>query len=109
MEIIDYLGCGVEEAKPLHTIMAELNISDRQARLLLESARRKHCIINLQDGLGYYMPRPQDVHIVRRYIAQERARARSITSALRGARLWLAEHEEGEACDEYGEQEEFEA
>lgn len=66
-------------------------MTDRQVRKEIHYLRRDYCILNMQDGTGYYRPNEEDRGQVEAYLKQEASRAKSIFWAQKGARQWLRE------------------
>jgi biotin operon repressor len=77
MQIIDYIGCGKENAIDRNALTRLTGLSDRAVREAIEQARHDgNIIINNQDGRGYYITANID-EIERQYRQNER-RAKSI-------------------------------
>lgn len=89
MNIIDYIPYGKENAITREQLSKVTGLPDRAMRKEIELARRDTCIINNQNGKGYY--RPTDKAEVERYIKQEESRAKKIFMALGGARKYQEE------------------
>lgn len=89
MNIVDFIPVGKENAIPRAKLRQLTGLKDSVMRGEIAKARRETCIINLQDGRGYY--RPTTIEEVDRYIAQEEHRATSIFFNLNGARKWKKE------------------
>lgn len=67
--------------------------NDRAMRKLIEDARKENCILNLQNGSGYFRPTKDDLPELRHYVAQERDRSLTILSNLKMARNLLEDME----------------
>lgn len=57
--------------------------ADRAMRALLEKARFDYAILNNQDGKGYYRPTKADYEELRRHLAREQKRARTMFASLK--------------------------
>lgn len=73
--------------------MYGLATNDRGMRKLIEDARKESCILNLQNGSGYFRPTKDDLPELRHYVAQERDRSLTILSNLKMARNLLEDME----------------
>lgn len=89
MKIIDYIPFGAENAITREQLSKVTGLNDSAMRHEIAIARRETCIINLQDGRGYYQP--TSIEEVDRFIAQEEHRARSIFYNLNGAKKYRNE------------------
>lgn len=69
------------------TIIMKTGLTDRQVRRAIEYLRRDTCIINNQDGKGYYIA--DNRAEAERYLRQEQARAKSIYRRLKGTRKYI--------------------
>lgn len=76
-------------------VLFGLATNDRAMRKLIEEARREKCILNMQDGSGYFQPTKDDLPELRHYVAQERDRYITIASNLKMARAMLEDMECG--------------
>lgn len=92
MELIDCIPVGKKNAVSRATLCGLTGMTDRTLRENIALLRRDTPIINGQDGGGYYRPDDDDIDAVRRSVAQETRRARSVFWALHGARKWLEAH-----------------
>lgn len=88
---IDMIPFGRENAVTREELCRITGMSDRIMRKSLHDLRRDHCIINLQNGRGYFRPGEDDGPLVKRFLKQERARALSSLWAARGAKEWIKE------------------
>lgn len=86
MSIENMIPYGQENAVTRDELCAMTGLSDRKLRELIAEARRNVCIINLQDGRGYFRPLETEKELVKRYFEQERARAKTTLWAIRGAK-----------------------
>lgn len=75
--------------------MYGLATNDRAMRRLIEDARKESCILNLQNGSGYFRPTKDDLPELRHYIAQEKDRSMAILHNLKMARNVLEDMEVG--------------
>ena len=76
MNIIDYILEGKENAVTREELTKLLGYDDRAIRDFIEEARKKYCIINDQDGAGYYLAETADE--VERQYKQMTSRAMAI-------------------------------
>ena len=84
--ILNYIPRGKENAISRARLREVTGLNDSVMRQEIAKARREACIINLQDGRGYYLP--TTIEEVDRFIAQEEHRAKSIFTNLSGARKY---------------------
>lgn len=89
MNIIDYIPKGRENAVTRTELCKRIGLPDRTVRELISQARRETCILNAQDGNGYFRPEKEDIPAVRGWLKQETARAKSIFWSAKGARKFL--------------------
>lgn len=75
--------------------MLGLATNDRGMRKLIEDARKENCILNMQNGAGYFIPTKDDLPELRHYVEQERDRSLTILSNLKMARNLLEDMEVG--------------
>ncbi len=87
---LDYIPFGRENAIPGHELKTLLGVDDRTMREIVAKLRETYCIVNHQDGEGYYRPSEDDYAAVLGYIAQEKSRAKSINRSLKGAKKWIS-------------------
>lgn len=85
--LISAIPVGKNNAVTNYQLRELLGISDREVRRLVSIARREVCIINDQNGKGYYMPESRAE--AEKWIKQETARAKSIFLGMKGARNYL--------------------
>lgn len=74
--LINYLKANKGRPIKRSRLAKLLELTDGQMRMLLNKARKKAPICNLQDGRGYFIPK--DKETMRRMIKQERHRANDI-------------------------------
>lgn len=87
MDIINYIPKGRNNAISRTRLRIQTGLSDRAMREEISQARRCNCIINLQNGAGYYIPDTGEE--IQRFILQETRRAKSIFWCLKGAKKAL--------------------
>lgn len=87
MDILEFIPTGRENAITRRELVGRVNLSDREVRKLIASARKSFPILNLQTGEGYYLP-TKEIE-VREFLNQEMLRAKSILEGLEGCRNWL--------------------
>lgn len=95
MNILDYIPYGKENAvsrERLAGLYGGGEHGDRRARKAIESARKTHVILNLQDGSGYFQPKDTDNDLVAKQYRQTNNRANSINRQRRALRKWQREH-----------------
>ena len=91
MNIVDYIPTGKDQAISRRRLVRLTGLSDRKVRDAIAKARRHTCIINDQDGNGYYIPKHKSE--VENYIKQETHRAEMIFYNLNGAKEFYNEME----------------
>ena len=64
-------------------LIEEGNSADRAMRRLLAKARFDYAILNDQDGKGYYRPTKDDYDELRKHLAREQKRARTMFASLK--------------------------
>lgn len=89
--VLGHLHKGKANAVKHDTLISLTGLKDRQLRLALEKARRDFCIINDQDGKGYYLP--ENKEDAKRYYKQEYNRAMSILVRLDGTKNYIKQME----------------
>lgn len=94
MRIIDYIPTGHNNAVTLETLRSLTRLNDRKIRDLIaetnKSAPDDVLIINLQDGMGYFRPAPDEDYLVRIWRMQEKARGISVDESVEAARRYLS-------------------
>lgn len=88
-DVIKLIPYGKENAVSRDVLSAKVGCSDRTMRNLINKARRRVVIINLQNGKGYYRPTDEDVDDVLKYKLQEENRAKDIFNNLQPVREFL--------------------
>ena len=92
MKIEDYIPEGRANAISREELVLRTGLPDRQVRKMIETARETGCIINLQDGEGYYIPTKEERIDVQTWYRAQRSRAIGVLKSLKGAEQWLAEN-----------------
>ena len=93
INIINYIPFGRENAISRKGLCIKTGLSDRSMRELINKARKKDVIINLQNGGGYYRPTKEDKVDVEKFKRQEENRAKEIFRGLQPVRKFLTEAE----------------
>ena len=89
--VLGHLHKGKSNAVKHDTLVSLTGLKDRSLRQALEKARRDFCIINDQDGQGYYLPESKED--AKRYYRQEYNRAMSILKRLDGTKEYIRQME----------------
>lgn len=89
VDVVKLIPYGKENAISRDKLAAKVGCSDRTMRDLINKARRKVVIINLQNGSGYYRPTDDDVEDVLKFKIQEENRAKDIFNNLQPVREFL--------------------
>lgn len=89
IDIIKYIPFGKENAIGRHELAIKVGCSDRTMRDLINSARKREVIVNIQNGKGYYRPTKDDVGEVEQFKRQEENRAKDIFRGLQPVRKFL--------------------
>lgn len=89
MMIEQYIPMGQANAIPLKKLCELTGFDSRKVREQISVARRETCILNLQDGNGYFIPSEDEKPLVERYVKQEMARLKSIGWSLKSAREFV--------------------
>lgn len=89
VDIVKYIPYGKENAISRDKLSAEIGCTDRTMRDLINKARKRVVIINLQNGDGYYRPTEDDMEEVLRYKKQEENRAKEIFGNLQPVRKFI--------------------
>lgn len=92
MRIEEYIPVGRENAISRKQLASATGLDDREVRHLIEQARERVAIVNLQDGRGYFIPGPGDGHDVDHWYASQKSRATRILKSLKGAEKYKQEH-----------------
>lgn len=99
MDIVKHIPVGHEHAITRQELMYFTGLTDRGVRAMIEQARKKTPIINAGNGDGYFIPdmkNPVDRALLRGYLLQEKARARSISETCDHIEEWMDAHEGSE-------------
>lgn len=88
-DLINFIPFGKENAISREELCRLTGMNDRAIREIISQLRREYCILNNQDGRGYYRPLVDETKYVQEYIRQETRRAKSIFWSLEGARNWM--------------------
>lgn len=93
MYILDYIPTGHDNAITRDTLQSLTHLSDRKIRDLIAEANKSALddvlIINLQDGMGYFRPAPDEDYLVRIWRMQEKARGVSVDESVEAADRYL--------------------
>lgn len=90
MNIVDFIPYGKENGVTRDQLKMLTGFTDRAVRKEIERLRTSGvCILNHQNGTGYYRPNKDETAYVKRYIRQEESRLKSIRRGLRGANDFL--------------------
>lgn len=93
MYILDYIPTGHNNAVTRETLQSLTHLSDRKIRVLIAEANKSApddvLIINLQDGMGYFRPAPDEDYLVRVWRMQEKARGISVDESVDAADRYL--------------------
>lgn len=93
MYILDYIPTGHNNAVTRDTLQILTHLSDRKIRDLIAEANKSApddvLIINLQDGMGYFRPAPDEDYLVRIWRMQEKARGISVDESVEAADRYL--------------------
>lgn len=94
MHIIDYIPTGHNNAVTRETLQSLTHLGDRKIRDLIAEANKSApddvLIINLQDGMGYFRPAPDEDYLVRVWKMQEKARGISVDESVEAAQRYLS-------------------
>ena len=95
--VYNALGVGHKNARSRSELCGLIGCNDRQLREAIEALRWDYPIITNDDGTGYYIP-TQDSRgwaEASMWLARQGKRQESIKRATRGARLFVAQRQEG--------------
>ena len=95
--VYNALGTGHRNARTRAELCAALGCNDRELREAIEALRWERPIITNDDGTGYYIP-TQDSRgwaEASMWLSRQNKRQKSIKRATRGARLFMAQIQEG--------------
>lgn len=90
IDIVKFIPFGRENAVSRDKLSAEIGCSDRVMRDLINNARKRVVIINIQNGNGYYRPTNEDAAEVEKFKRQEENRAKEIFRGLQPVRKFLS-------------------
>lgn len=85
INIVDYIPVGKDNAVSRGYLVQVTGMTDRVMRDAIAEARKTHCIVNF--GGGYYVA--DTAEDAERFLRQEKARAISIFTSLKGTREYL--------------------
>lgn len=88
-DIVKYIPFGKENAIGRSELAMKVGCSDRVMRDLINTARKREVIVNIQNGSGYYRPTKDDVGEVEQFKRQEENRAKDIFRGLQPVRKFL--------------------
>lgn len=89
VDIVKYISFGKENAIGRSELAMKVGCSDRVMRDLINTARKREVIVNIQNGSGYYRPTKDDVGEVEQFKRQEENRAKDIFRGLQPVRKFL--------------------
>lgn len=89
VDIVKYIPFGKENAIGRSELEMKVGCSDRVMRDLINTARKREVIVNIQNGSGYYRPTKDDVGEVEQFKRQEENRAKDIFRGLQPVRKFL--------------------
>lgn len=89
VDIVKHIPFGRENAIGRAELAMKVGCSDRTMRDLINAARKREVIVNIQNGSGYYRPTENDVGEVEKFKRQEENRAKDIFSGLQPVRKFL--------------------
>ncbi len=95
IDVVKFIPFGKENAISRDKLAAKIGCTDRTMRDLVNKARKRVVIINLQDGDGYYRPTDEDMEDVLRYKKQEENRATEVFGNLQPVREFIRKHGKG--------------
>ena len=72
VDIVKYIPFGRENAIGRAELAMKVGCSDRTMRDLINAARKREVIVNIQNGSGYYRPTENDVGEVKKIQAARR-------------------------------------
>lgn len=95
IDIVKYIPFGKENAISREKLCAVTGLPDRSMRDLINQARKRTVIINLQNGSGYYRPTEDDMEDVLKYKHQEENRATEVFGNLQPVREFIRKYSKG--------------
>lgn len=88
--ILPLIGRGHKNATTRKQLCAATGLDDRTVRAYIKILRKAgHTILNLQDGLGYFIPTPEEEGLVIWYRNQENSRAEENQDNIAMCDAWL--------------------
>lgn len=93
IDIMGYIPQGHDNAVTYEQLISRTGLTQREVREVISAARAEHCIINLQDGKGFFTPLENEKELVKRYLKQEYSRYLNLQISFNGAEKWLREAE----------------
>ena len=93
INIVKYIPYGKENAISRSELCRITGLNDRSMRDLINQARKRAVIINVQDGKGYFRPTKNDLDEVKKFKRQEENRAKEVFSCLQPIRKFIREVE----------------
>ena len=89
INIVKYIPYGKDNAISRQELCDKTGLNDRTMRDLINQARKRAVIINIQDGNGYFRPTKDDIAEVKKFKRQEENRAKEVFSCLQPVRKFL--------------------
>ena len=88
--VVLHIPFGEENAVKRRRLNDLIGLSDSHTRELVHQAKCKgECILNFQQGEGYFRPNCDDAEKVRHWIRQENHRIKEQRKAMKGAIDWI--------------------
>ena len=97
MGIEQYIPVGSKNAIKREDLRLLSQMQDREMRRAIDNS--EELIINMQDGRGYFIPEPEDYHLVCIWESTNWKRIRSEMERVKKAAKWKTEREK--ECDMY--------
>lgn len=91
IDITKSIPKGHKKAKTSSILAYELGIPEREVRNLISKARQTTIILNMQDGMGYFIPTVKDRDLCERWLKQEESRLKKHALSLRSVRKLMRE------------------
>lgn len=91
-DILDYIPIGKENAVTRQYLCCKTGLTDRDVRHEIHEARKRVPVLNMQDGVGYFIPdltREEERNFLQTWVLQEEARLKSTGGILKAARKTL--------------------
>lgn len=89
MNIIDCIPYGHDRAIPYKKLQKLYGATKRQTREALSRARKKHIILNLQDGKGFFRPLEDEEQLMLQFLRQEEHRNKEHRETLQPLREYF--------------------